>query len=148
MPRRSVHAPAGAVSGAALAAYRSRQAPTDQRIAETVGGTLGGLLGGLLPDLIEPAYTPNHRSIAHSAVAGSALTLARLAEWQAGCRTAADNALKRSILYPLGSDERSSAERDAILWRLLAGFLVGLVAGYGSHLVLDASTPRGLPFVV
>ena len=148
MPRRSTHAQVGALAGVGAAAFRSRHAPAEHRILETVGGAIGGLCGGLLPDLIEPAETPNHRSIAHSAIAGGALTLARLAEWQAACRTAADNSTKLSLLHPIGSPERSSAEWDALLWRLFAGFLVGLVAGYASHLALDAGTPRGLPFIV
>lgn len=147
MPGRTTHAQAGAIAGAAVAAYRSRHATGDQQIAETVGGILGGLLGGMLPDLLEPATTPNHRSVAHSAVAAGTLTFARVAEWQARCRTAAEGAAKRSLLHPIGSPERNSAEWDAMLWRLVAGFLVGLVVGYGSHLLLDAGTPRGLPFV-
>lgn len=147
MPRRSTHAQVGALAGVAAAAYRSRDATGDQRLAETVGGALGGLLGGLLPDILEPATTPNHRSVAHSAAAAGTLSFARLAEWQAECRTAADAAVKRSLAHPVGSVERGRAEWDAMLWRLLAGFLVGLVAGYGSHLVLDAAAPRGLPFI-
>jgi hypothetical protein len=147
MPRRSTHARAGVLAGAGIAAYRSRHATGNEQIAEAVGGALGGLLGGLLPDLLEPATTPNHRSVAHSAVAAGTLSLARLAEWQAECRTAAEAVVKRSLAHPLGSAERGSAEWDAMFWRLLAGFLVGLVAGYGSHVLLDAGTPRGLPFL-
>lgn len=147
MPRRSTHAQAGVLAGVAVAAYRSRDATGDQQLAETVGGALGGLLGGLLPDILEPAKTPNHRSVAHSAVAAGTLSLARLAEWQAECRTAAEAAVQRSLAHPFGSAERGRAEWEAMLWRLLAGFLVGLVAGYGSHLMLDAATPRSLPFI-
>jgi hypothetical protein len=34
-----------------------------------------------------------------------------------------------------------------IFWRALAGFANGLPAGYISHLVLDAGTPRSIPFL-
>jgi membrane-bound metal-dependent hydrolase YbcI (DUF457 family) len=147
MPNYSTHAQTGAMVGALAAVYRARSAPTDQMVAETVGGLLGGWLGGILPDVLEPARDPNHRKLAHSLAAGGALTLARIAEWQAGCRTAADAATSRSLMHPMGSSERSSAEWDAFFWRLLAGALVGLVAGYASHLALDAGTPRGLPLL-
>lgn len=147
MPNYSTHARAGAVVGILAAAYRAREAPTSQMAAEALGGLLGGWVGGVLPDVLEPARDPNHRKLAHSAVAGGALTLARIAEWQASCRTAADAATNRSLAHPIGSAERSAAEWDAFFWRLLAGALVGLVAGYTSHLVLDAGTPRGLPLL-
>jgi hypothetical protein len=116
-------------------------------LAEVLGGLLGGWVGGVLPDVLEPAVDPNHRKAAHSVAAGGVLTLARLAEWQAACRSAAEAAGHRAIMHPLGSPERSRAEWDVLLWRLVAGALVGLVAGYASHLVLDAGTPRSIPLV-
>jgi hypothetical protein len=35
----------------------------------------------------------------------------------------------------------------SVLWRFLAGAVPGLLAGYASHLVLDAVTPAGLPLI-
>jgi len=32
-------------------------------------------------------------------------------------------------------------------WNLAAGFVAGLIAGYGSHLLLDGFTPAGLPLL-
>ena len=147
MPNYSTHARVGAAVGVLAAGCRAREAPTVQMAAEALGGLLGGWVGGVLPDVLEPARDPNHRKFAHSVVAGGALTLARVAEWQAACRTAADTATHQSLTHPIGSTERSAAEWDAFFWRLLAGALVGLVAGYASHLVLDAGTPRGLPLL-
>ena len=147
MPNGATHARVGAASGVAVAAYRARTAPMDQLIAEAVGGLIGGWVGGVLPDLLEPATSPNHRKLAHSAAAGGALTFARIAEWQATCRAAADAAAIRALSHPLGSRDRERAQWDVLLWRLLAGVLVGLVAGYASHLVLDAGTPKGLPLL-
>jgi hypothetical protein len=34
-----------------------------------------------------------------------------------------------------------------IFWEFLAGFLNGLMAGYTSHLALDALTPRSIPLL-
>ena len=34
-----------------------------------------------------------------------------------------------------------------LFWRALAGFVNGLAAGYISHLVLDAGTPRSIPLL-
>lgn len=147
MPDYATHARAGAVSGALVALYRARSAPSDQMLAETLGGLVGGFVGGVLPDVLEPARDPNHRKLAHSVIAGGALTLTRVAEWQAACRSTADAATARVAAYPVGSSERSRAEWDALFWRLVAGALVGLVTGYASHLVLDAGTPRGLPLL-
>ena len=144
MPNRATHARVGAATGAAVAAFRAREAPTPQMLTEVIGGLVGGWLGRVLPDVLEPATSPHHRQLAHSAVAGGALTLARVAEWQASCRASA-TAAQRALLHPPGSEDRSRTEWDVLFWRLLAGALVGLVAGYASHLVLDAGTPKGLP---
>lgn len=148
MPRRRTHVFAGAASGAAFAAYRSWDAPPPQLVAETLGGLVGGCFGGILPDLLEPATSPNHRHLAHSVVAGGALTLARIGEWQASCRLAADAAMDRSRRHAVDCPERRQAETEAIFWRFFAGALVGLVAGYASHLILDATTKRSLPFFI
>ena len=148
MPNRATHAQVGAAAGGICAALRVAGAPTTHQLAETIGGLIGGWVGGVLPDVLEPATTPNHRQAAHSVVAGGTLMLARLAEWQAGCRAAADGAARRALLLPLRSDERRRAETEALVWRFVAGALVGLVAGYASHLLLDATTARGLPFLV
>jgi hypothetical protein len=43
--------------------------------------------------------------------------------------------------------EQTWAEISEFIWTLLAGFLNGLAAGYVSHLLLDATTPRGIPFL-
>ena len=147
MPNRATHETVGAASGAALAFLRVGDAPSSHALAEVLGGALGGWMGGVLPDVLEPATTPNHRELAHSIAAGGTLTLARVAEWQASCRTEAKGCETRALAFPLGSDARRSAEWDALAWRFLAGLLAGLVAGYASHLVLDAGTAKGLPLL-
>jgi len=145
MPDRSTHANVGALTGAAVAVFRAHSAPTPTLIAEGIGGLLGGWIGGIAPDILEPATTPNHRKLAHSAAMGGALMLTRVTEWQASCRHASNSATRRAIMSQVGSGERSSAELNAILWSVLAGILIGLISGYASHLLLDAATPSGLP---
>lgn len=147
MPNFAEHARAGAVVGLVAAAYSARNAPTEQQIVESVGGLIGGYLGGILPDVLEPANSPHHRQLAHSVVTATAFSLGRYAEWQAACRSRAGEAAQRLAACAPGSPERSRAERDVFLFRLLAGFLVGVAAGYVSHLALDARTPRGIPWV-
>lgn len=148
MPNRETHARVGVALGGIDAALRVISAPTCYVMAETLGGLLGGYIGGVLPDLIEPATTPNHRQVAHSLAVCGALSLARVAEWQAICRAAAGREARRAMHLPLGSDERTEADTAAFVWRFIAGALVGFVAGYASHLLLDAGTASGLPIVV
>jgi membrane-bound metal-dependent hydrolase YbcI (DUF457 family) len=147
MPNRATHEVAGAASGAAFALLRVDDAPVSHVLAEVLGGALGGWLGGVLPDVLEPATTPNHRELAHSVIAGGTLTLSRLAEWQATCRTEAKGCDARALTFALGSDARQRAGWDALGWRFLAGFLAGVIAGYASHLMLDAGTAKGLPLL-
>jgi len=147
MPDRATHVRVGAASGLVVAGYGARHAPGDELLAEMLGGLIGGVIGGALPDVLEPSTSPNHRQLAHSVVAGGAMTLARVTEWQASCRSRADASAARARTFPIGHAKRSHAEFEALAWRALAGILVGLVAGYLSHLVLDSGTARGLPFV-
>lgn len=147
MPNRRTHGVVGALTGGTVAAVRVSNAATPDFAAEMIGGIIGGWIGGVLPDVIEPATSPNHRQLAHSVLAGGVLSLARVAEWQAGCRRSASAVAQRALLLPVGSPERGDAELAAAAWRLAAGILIGLVVGYASHLALDACTPRGLPLI-
>ena len=147
MPRRATHSSVGATAGMVAAVYRVRAMPADHAVAAAVGGLLGGAIGGVVPDVLEPATHPNHRGFAHSAVAGGALVFAPVAEFEASCQAKAAAWDEAAGANPQGSAERSRAELRAWLWRLLAGAAVGIVAGYASHLVLDACTPRSLPLI-
>jgi hypothetical protein len=37
---------------------------------------------------------------------------------------------------------------EEVFWRFAAGFANGLAAGYVSHIVLDAGTPRSIPLLM
>ena len=147
MPNRRVHVRVGAVVGVAAAGYSAREAPGDQLLAEMFGGLIGGIVGGALPDVLEPALNAHHRQIAHSVAAGTALTLVRVSERHAQCRTAAAAAEARAASCEDGTDAQRHSEWAAFAWRFAAGALIGIVAGYASHLALDAATPRGLPLL-
>jgi hypothetical protein len=159
MPGRRTHQLAGATAGVAFAALEAKSQPDEHFWIEMIGGGFGGYFAGALPDLLEPAICSWHRGICHSATAGTAVLYGRatLAHWAQICRQNAD----RCRIVPQVEDvhtgawlplpqaplQRICAELGELCWRLLAGFLNGLAAGYGSHLLLDAGTPRGIPLL-
>jgi membrane-bound metal-dependent hydrolase YbcI (DUF457 family) len=147
MPNRKTHAAVGMALGGTLAAARVAHVGWAKSLPEIVGGVAGGFVGGILPDLLEPATSPRHRKVAHSLIAAAGLTLVRIAEGQAACRSNAEGLEQQGVGVPVGSCERNDAELGSILWRLLAGAILGFVVGYASHLALDAGTPCGLPII-
>jgi hypothetical protein len=147
MPNRNVHVRVGVLSGTVAAAWCAHHAAVSNIAVEVVAGAVGGAIGGLLPDIIEPATSPAHRNLAHSAAALAAISLIRTAELQAHCREQA--ALFDRLTIGLGSSspQRQAAEWNALFWRFLAGLLIGSVVGYASHILLDGQTPAGIPIV-
>lgn len=152
MPNAPTHAIAAVVSGGALAIYRARDQIPSHRALEGLGGALGGLVGGRAPDssFVDPASLgPNHRRFGHSwtvLVGGVYLADAVITAWERFCRDQADAAAHRlatdSALSSIGRVALIFAE---CMWRLAAGAMAGFIAGYTSHLVLDAFTARSLP---
>ena len=147
MPGARVHAQVGVLVGAASAAVFATAVESTQASTEMLGGAIGGWMGGLLPDVSEPATSPQHRGTMHSALAAMGLTLIQFTAWQARCRDAARVAEQNGLAWPVDSDERSTAAWEAFAWHFASGMIVGFLAGYASHLALDAATPRGLPLV-
>lgn len=149
MPRRAEHSVAGILAGGTFAAIRTTSPESNRPLLEIIGGGIGEDIGGRLPDLIEPAYNPRHRAIAHAIVpAGGLGTLVgkKLGDAQGYCRRKAREAasVAASTDDPLA---RMLWMGFRIFWDLAAGFVAGLLAGYGSHLVLDGFTPAGLPLL-
>ena len=87
---------------------------------EMLGCAVVSTAAAMVPDILEPALSPNHRNVAHSLVAGSALL--------------------SFAKHRCGADNRDWEELQKILW-------AAATSGYLSHLVADASTPRGLPLL-
>ena len=149
MPRRAQHSAAGILAGGTLAAIRTDPVESNSPLLEIIGGGLGGHVGGCLPDIIEPAYHPAHRAMAHAIVpAGGmgALVGRKLGDAQGYCRRKAREAASMAA----SSDEpvaRLMWLGIQMFWNMAAGFVAGLLAGYGSHLVLDGFTPAGLPLL-
>lgn len=148
MPRRPTHLAIGSMSGVATGVVTSSLLPREHQLVHVVFAGIGGALGGLAPDVLEPAVSPNHRSLFHSVGAAGGLWTAGFTEWQADCHRAAAVCDTRACSATDGSQERSNEEIKAFLWRALAGLSAGFLAGYASHLVLDAATTRSLPLLI
>lgn len=90
------------------------------RLDEAVLCTGIGIFSGIAPDLLEPALHPNHRQFFHSLTAGGAIVAT-------GSQLCGRENLKL--------DEFT---------KVLAACAV---VGYVCHLLLDGSTPKGLPLL-
>lgn len=150
MPDRKIHIRAGAVAGAVTAIATASNQDLYGMGLEGLGGLLGGMLGGRLPDLIDPPVNPRHRGIGHAVLPAGTVELygvAHIKSLQEACRSFAEQ-----------SREAAGKARNAndyikygmlyILSHMAAGFLPGLLAGYGSHLVLDLRTHARLPILL
>lgn len=118
MPNAGTHFGVGAGVSALtyLASKNARNEPVQLQELLAVG-LFGGVVA-LLPDVIDPPLSPDHRSIGHS-IALSGLSIPVLIKW---------------------IDENAQMNSDQ------KDFAKSMVAGYVSHLVLDAETHAGLPF--
>ncbi|HVA01300.1 MAG TPA: metal-dependent hydrolase [Terriglobia bacterium] len=157
MPDGRTHKAIGAGAGMAFALYRAKDQNGQNSLAEVAGGAAGGYIGGLLPDILEPAVSSWHRDVAHSWAAGGAIISLNnwLSAWETACRENAEKCRAIPMVArgagfvpvtvdPLAQFLSTIAE---LFWRFLAGLLNGLVAGYVSHLALDAATPRSIPLL-
>ena len=164
MANRKTHRRAGRISGAVYAAHRARGQGAGEFLVETAAGAFGGDVGALAADWLEPATSSWHRGTAHSCAAGSIiLSLGEvLANVETYCRQQADlKAAERKTLQATQHPAQLNlfvATPNSLLaqlwlticelfWRTAAGFVNGLTAGYISHLVLDAGTPRSIPLL-
>jgi len=149
MPGREMHTSIGTVVGALTAAARTPAEASGVPIPELGGGAIGGYWGSRFPDLIEPASSPWHRDVAHSAIMGGILasSFGQLGRWEIHCRRQAAHHREQG-LHP-GAEPQSTIWHTLAewFWRLLAGLAAGLLSGYISHLVLDGFTRQGLPLL-
>jgi hypothetical protein len=139
----------GMVAGGGAALYRGRDLPGPDLLVEVLGGVIGGYAGGKAPDILEPAIHSWHRKFCHSWTAGAVIGagVATLDVWERHCRERAADYRRRRLAVgvdPLNALFLWIAE---MFWALAAGFAAGFGAGYLSHLLLDAATPRSLPLV-
>ncbi len=140
MPNRREHTAVGAVAGALTAFLRSSARDPEELLLEVAGGALGGALGGRLPDILEPPTSPDHRGVAHAVIpvaAAGSFVVSRLP----GASVPRPRAMAtQGVPY----DVRAASSPLA---RFLSGFVVGGAVGYASHLLMDATTPGGLPLL-
>lgn len=147
MADRAVHHAWGVGTGLAAGLIFAPQEDTGGLVAELVGAGVGGAIGGRLADVLEPALSPNHRRIAHSGLAAAGLFRAAHAGWPTRCRELAGVCRTRSADFGRTVEQRQNDRLEELSWRFLAGLVEGFLAGYASHLVLDAGTPKGLPLL-
>ena len=110
--------------GAALAVGAMTAAGTysgNKTIEKTAAASILAYNLGTLPDLLEPAASPNHRQFFHSLACLSLVGtgMYKLYQWEA------EDKLDKLIRFAL----------------LTAG------GAYVTHLLMDSSTPKGLPIV-
>ncbi len=142
MSKRKEHVEVGMACGAAIALVTAAEQPPENALLEVLGGVAGGYAGGRFPDVLEPAFTPRHRSIAHSMTAGvglAAFAFTKMGEAQSGCRRRASDC-RQWVINAEPGWERFWNSLLYIFWELAAGFVAGFTGGYVSHLVLDSNT--------
>ncbi|HLJ87775.1 MAG TPA: metal-dependent hydrolase [Candidatus Angelobacter sp.] len=159
MPNCKTHQWVGALAGGLDACYQAQGKPHSDAVLETIGGAIGGYVAGMLPDVLEPAVSPWHRDVGHSVTVGGGVLVLRatLAQWAQQCRDKAQNCSAILMIAVPGTNifvpasvtpfNQLVSSLAELFWKLLAGFLNGLSAGYASHLLLDAMTPRGIPLL-
>ena len=153
MPGRRTHDIGGAVVGLGVGVVKMDRIPADGRWAYVLGGVAGGVLGARLPDLLEPATSSWHRGTCHSLTALAMLGSACAAPPEVvvrhcGALFAHAEGARGTRLAP-GCDPRTASNHwwKEMLCYFLLGAIAGAAAGYLSHLVLDARTPRFLPII-
>lgn len=137
------------LSGAGAALYFGMGTGSDSAIVEAIGGAIGGYVGGKLPDVIDPPIHPGHRSIGHGVIPVGAVGnyyVENVGAWQEELRR-----LARECAAAAAECDSDAGRAKYLLlelfFQLAAGFIVGVGAGYASHLAMDLCTPRRLPLL-
>jgi membrane-bound metal-dependent hydrolase YbcI (DUF457 family) len=142
------HTLGGIVGGPTAGISLSIQANRKPTFVEACGWVAAGIGGARVPDILEPAFCPRHREFCHSgtvlAIDLAALQSQTMQNWIEELRSKAreyhlwaqanpDGALMYSLL--------------AYFLEFCAGALPGFLGGYASHLILDSTTPCGIPAI-
>lgn len=148
-------------AGVTIAVRRQRLAEANQpgtwlellsALSRAFGAALGGAFGAALPDLIEPAVSPNHRKGFHSAlVALPAATSSSAATYAAiGLLEPQLDSARAQIDAKCARGDFMGALIDTVkllLVEAMLGAAPALPVGYTTHLLADATTPKGLPWL-
>lgn len=119
MPKTGLHAITGAATGAAAYALDRLARNEPVNNDRLWSVALAGGLAGALPDILEPPLHRRHRRFFHSRVTLAAAAL---------------------FLVMLDSGESLDDEQKAAVRALVLAYL--------SHLLMDSTTPMGLPFIL
>jgi inner membrane protein len=118
MPNRAAHAILGGIFGVGAYLAYAKLKGQDPSVAGIIETGVVGAGAAILPDILEPAIDPNHRSFFHS--------------W------AALGVLASAAVTGVRSPKLLNEVKPAVL---------AAAAGYGSHLLADATTPKSLPLI-
>ena len=118
MPNATEHALTGAIVGGSL--YALMQWGYGRKINrdELISSAIAGGIGDLLTDKLEPATSPHHRSVFHSASAFGLCVYG----------------------YGMINNHSGITRGEKIL-------LQGLLTGYATHIMQDSRTPFGVPLI-
>ena len=125
------------VAGAGTAAALGLQERPLDLALEVLGGAIGGRLLSRLPDILDPPNSPRHRGIGHGILPAGGSSLFYMSKLP----------LMQSRLRELADDHAATDPLLAVLLRVAAGVVAGALGGFASHLLLDAQTPAGLPWI-
>lgn len=153
MADRATHQRVAVLTGTATGFFVARELEGAPWLARITGTIAAAKLGGALPDILEPGIHSWHRGSFHSltALLGSGHLMVVQPSAFRGWITGLDKRARRlraerEALPPDHPDQGCLMIKE-MLSHFLTGAAVGLVAGYASHLLLDARTPRGLPLL-
>lgn len=145
MADAKTHAVIGAAAAGGASLYFAReQQPADQAL-EFVGGMLSGYWSSSWPDVLEPAFHPNHRGPAHAAIPNLVVWSAYSSQVESMQEMLRQQS--NALAYQAQNSTGIVAVVDAVLaaiLRILAGAVIGIPAGYVSHVVVDSFTPKGI----
>ena len=119
MPNRNTHMLAGGITGGCNYLLQHKKNNMEINILELIGVFASSSVVGVLADIIDPPSNPNHRSLGHSL----------------GINTM----LIPHLWKLIENNENMSFKQKK--------FYQSLIYAYGSHLILDSTTPKGLPLI-
>ena len=147
MPNRGTHVGIALVAQLGVELLRKSVLSDDDRLQDVRQQSLGATCGGVLPDILEPALSPDHRQFAHGMIPAAAVAWFGQGKHREGCDALYVWAKSAPGLGEGVQSGSSQAELPRWFRFIVAGFFRALPVGYVSHLIADATTPRGLPML-
>jgi membrane-bound metal-dependent hydrolase YbcI (DUF457 family) len=149
MANHREHLIAGAAAGVGICLLAAVAAGRKISISELIGAAVSGMTFSTLPDILEPAIHPNHRSTFHSLgfIGAAAPPAWKWSEEKMREHRGLAETSRTQAAAATSQQERNHWQMMALVHDLAAGFFVGIVPGYVSHLLADSLTPKGLPIL-